>query len=160
MKTLITAILLISTLFNPAFADDFMTGSFSEVKGSYVMIPFQKDCEEDGGQWDAEAEICLVQVADEIRISKKEEKYSVQIVTWGGNLHSCAFEGPAKKIGKDKLQSTVEGAVWGENDWEEKDCVVDITFNDKNSVSVEANWACQIYCGMRAVLNIENASRN
>lgn len=32
MKNLIITILLISTLFNPAFAEDFMLGSFSEKK--------------------------------------------------------------------------------------------------------------------------------
>ncbi|TNF29093.1 MAG: hypothetical protein EP319_07720 [Deltaproteobacteria bacterium] len=155
-------LLLLSQLLTPAFAADFMEGTFLNKKITNVVVPTQDDCEggDDGARWDAESENCLVDIADVVKIKKNEDKYSVEVITWGGNLHSCAFENEAEKIAEGHLQAKTEGSEWVDGDWQDKECVVDIKFKDQNTLSVEANWACQVFCGMRAELSIEEAKRN
>ena len=59
-------LLLLSQLLTPAFATDFMEGTFLNKKITNVVVPTQADCEggDDGAVWDAESENCLVVVAD------------------------------------------------------------------------------------------------
>lgn len=159
MKRIITTLLLLTAAFNPAFAADFMAGEFTVEKESYAVYLSQEECQEEGSTWDQEMEMCFIKVTDRLSIVKAEDKFNLEMVTWGGNMHSCGFEGTAEVVADNKLRSVTEGSEWVDGDWQDKDCVVDITFKDQNTVSVEANQACQIYCGMRAQLYMEDATR-
>ena len=127
----------------------------------------EKSCAADQGDWDQDMELCFFNVEDSVQVKKTQvpEVFQLNVDTVGSNGHSCSFEGEATVQSNDLLMSSVKTEVWQENaqtgEWESVSatCEVTVKYADINTTAVSTNGNCQEFCGMRAILDIEEAKR-
>jgi hypothetical protein len=121
----------------------------------------QEMCEQDNGTWDAEQEACFFDGAeDQVNIQKILGGYQVEISTLATNAHDCGFMSrEVKKIDKHTWLATAREKA--EKDGTEIICEVEIGQLSSEAISVEprSSEGCLFFCGARASLRIERATR-
>lgn len=109
-----------------------------------------EECLGDGAEWLEEH--CFFEANDEVRISAD----LLEISTIGHNAHSCDFSEPYSVLANGDLYSKVEVSDYGH---QITTCEVTVKSTDNFAtinVSTEGE-GCSYFCGMRSVLDIENA---
>ncbi|EQC49717.1 hypothetical protein [Bacteriovorax sp. DB6_IX] len=159
MKKLICLVALLLTA--QAFGETVET--YAEPTGFAVYyIQDEAECSESGGIWDSE--VCLVQDENKLTLTKSEGTDSkvtkVNISTWGGNAHSCDFTSTnVYNVGTAlKVVEPVEIYEFGSQEHKLGLCEVTLT-KTETGYSVDNNGNCNYFCGMRAWLYIENATK-
>lgn len=116
-----------------------------DAKGTFESI----DGEERG--------ICYFETQNTVEVKKSADAYQMEVTTWGGNTHSCYYEGKATLVeGKLVSETKVDDLDEGKNT-----CKLTLTYGDENTLSVsEEGDACRWFCGARGPgLSIDKAMR-
>lgn len=137
-----------------------LLGTFVEPTQTFV-VSYQEasDCTTDGGDWDAEMEMCFFDAANTAKVSATADGLYLTVDTVGSNAHQCYFEGAVTKTTATTVVSEVEAMVWNGTDFEAGTCEVTVTFENDDTVNVSNNGKCQEFCGARAWLSFGPATR-
>lgn len=119
----------------------------------------RKTCEADDGTW--QDNFCVFDVEDSVVVQKTEKGYSIEAMTVASNAHTCQFSGDAGLVNDDVIVASTIAEEFDEkkNDWQKTICTVAITYLSLNEISLTTNEKCRTYCGMRANLYIQKATR-
>jgi len=138
------------------------TGVFVELVQTYIVGYMDgNSCTTDGGDWDADMEICFFNAQNTARVQESETGMSLLIDTIGGNAHSCVFEGPVTTVLPEAVVSEVEAGYYDDTtqSYVQGICRVTVKFQSADTVMVETNGKCSEFCGMRAMLEMGPANR-
>lgn len=131
-----------------------VTGTFKASRPFYAFnYNSSEDCNADGGEY--EDGVCLFKDGGAtVEIKKNAEgSFDLAISSVGTNFHLCDYQGTATVKNKVQLTSNDKNADYpGE-------CVVDVLFTSKDSLSITTNGKCQDYCGANMELDQDNATR-
>lgn len=160
LMTIVGGLSLAASATSPTYP---FAGSFSFPHAVAVMgYATKAACEADKGEWVDEG-ICSFQSEDSVTVLPGENgQFDVAVETVATNAHMCSFEGSARAEAPGRLVATADGDEWNDakGDFEKATCELTVTYkNSANSVSVSTNGKCRSFCGARAVLAIENATR-
>ncbi|MCO5142040.1 MAG: hypothetical protein M9962_03000 [Oligoflexia bacterium] len=161
MKILV--LLVLSTLGTASI--NHLFGTFSEPTQTFVVgYEDQASCDSDGGQWDTEMEMCFFDAENTVELKEENGKIKLLVDTIGSNAHSCSFEGEAVQTTASQFVSKVDSTEYDQDEngnWVEIPVVCEVTvdFLDENSVTVDNNGKCREFCGMRAWLSVDKATR-
>ena len=129
-------------------------------KTGFALYYYQSEaeCTEANGTWTDE--LCFFEEENTIKITKSETETSVEINTWGGNGHSCSFDSKnVYDLGTElKVVEAVEAYDFESGEMKPVLCEVTMTKLD-NGYSVTNNSNCQYFCGARAWLYIDSATK-
>ena len=140
---------------------ELIEGIYSQPGQTFVIgYETQISCEGDNGNWDFESGMCLFDVEDSVQVQGSKSSLSVVVETVGSNAHSCQFESEtAERLPTGEVLAKAPGSSWDGDEWKDGICEVRVSPLKNNSVSVSSNSFCREYCGARAVLQIEKATR-
>jgi hypothetical protein len=157
MKSVFAFILLATQMSFAASVNLNMEGKFS-AKHEVGMMNYatKKACLRDKGAWiDG---LCVIQSADTVEIKRINEKqFAVAVQTIGTNAHLCDFEGVA--TAQNQVQLVTEPQDSTDRRSEPGKCVVQVQFEDQNTVNVTENGSCSDFCGMNMFVDVSEAKR-
>ena len=157
MKTLIALSLLSLPALGAWFSGE---GKFVAAHDiSFLSYADKKECEADKGRW--ENELCVFAAEDELEITRQGVNYTAKVSTVTTNAHTCDFEGQGAFQNDGTLKVSAESQEWNaeKEEWIPATCEVTVSFEDGDTANVSNNGKCQMFCGMRATLDITKAKR-
>ena len=107
-------------------------------------------------------EMCFFDTENTAKITIQNNRLSVIVETVGSNAHMCLFESEsAESLSNGSILAKAESSIWNGDDWEKETCEVLVSPIDGStqSISISSNSYCQDFCGARAWLEIEKATR-
>ena len=141
-----------------ALSSKAMEGTFASPKQvTMMMYADETECAVDGGRWNDG--VCVLDVADEVRISRKDKTLAISVEILGTNFHQCLFEAKARRAGHRTLIAREKVTHFADGKTTNAVCVVKVRFTGRDSVSVSNNGMCDEFCGANVGLDIEKALR-
>lgn len=120
----------------------------------------QEACEKAEGKWDEQG-LCFFEEENQLNLTYVDNKVTnVQIMTWGGNGHSCSFESQNIYNVGDALKVVEAVEAYDFQTGSHKPTLCEVTIKKtENGYNVDNNGKCNFFCGMRAWLYIEEATK-
>jgi hypothetical protein len=157
MKKLLLALVLATNV----FAQEATVEKYTETTGfALYYYQTQPDCEAAEGKWDEQG-LCFFEEENKLNLTLENGKVSsVEVMTWGGNGHSCSFESKnIYDVGSAlKVVEAVEAYDFESGEMKPTLCEVTLKKTEKG-YSVDNNGKCNYFCGARAWLYIEEATK-
>lgn len=146
-----------------AYAEELNYSGYFSWEHEVILLGYENEtsCTDDGGAWIEEG-LCSFPGEDSVTVGT-DLHVSIETVTT--NAHMCSFEAQGVLAGPNLL---IVSAPATEYEYDEETgeyievpvtCVVDITYQNGNQLSVMSNGKCSEFCGANAWLEIENAYR-
>lgn len=158
MKKLLLALVLATNV----FAQQSTVENYTEKTGfALYYYQTQPDCKDANGEWDEQSGLCFFTEENQLNLTLTDGKVSaVEIATWGGNGHSCSFESKNVYDIGSALKVVEAVDAYDFESGEMKPTLCEVTLEKVGEAyKVTNNGSCNYFCGARAWLYIEEATK-